>query len=53
MCGSQPYALYDKFPSALDHDVKVYPETGHLVLFHQSAQALMADSLAFLRKHDF
>lgn len=52
-CGSQPYALYDKFPRAKEHEVKVYPETGHLILFHHAAQGLMVDSLAFLKKHGF
>ncbi|KAJ5237223.1 valacyclovir hydrolase [Penicillium chrysogenum] len=51
-CGSQPYALYDKFPSAIDHDINLYPETGHLILFRRAAPTLMADSLAFLRKHN-
>lgn len=52
-CGSQPYALYDKFPQAMDHVIKVYPETGHLILFHHSAPALMKDTLRFLAEHGF
>lgn len=52
-CGSQPYALYDKFPQAMDHVIKVYPETGHLILFHHSAPALIKDTLRFLAEHGF
>ncbi|KAL1623263.1 hypothetical protein SLS56_008368 [Neofusicoccum ribis] len=52
-CRSQPYAVYDKFPNASSHDVKVYPETGHQILYHHSGQDLMADTLEFLKAHGF
>ncbi|KAI8628357.1 Alpha/Beta hydrolase protein [Xylariaceae sp. FL1651] len=48
VCRDQPYALYSRFPHAKAHDVKIYEETGHLILYHHSAQQLMADTLGFL-----
>ncbi|KAF4543310.1 Alpha beta hydrolase fold protein [Lasiodiplodia theobromae] len=53
VCGSQPYALFDKFPKASTHDIKVYPETGHLILYHYSGQDLMTDTLSFLKNVGF
>ncbi|RYP38018.1 hypothetical protein DL767_002746 [Monosporascus sp. MG133] len=50
-CGSQPYALYDRFPAASDHVVKVYENTGHAILYHNAAPALMKDARDFLEKH--
>ncbi|KAJ2971303.1 hypothetical protein NUW58_g9454 [Xylaria curta] len=52
-CREQPYGLYRKFPKARAHEVKIYEETGHLILYHNSAQELMADTLAFLDSHSF
>ncbi|KAI1132519.1 Alpha/Beta hydrolase protein [Nemania abortiva] len=52
-CREQPYAVYKKFPKAKAHDMKVYKETGHLILYHHSGQALIADTLAFLSTHGF
>ncbi|KAI0505625.1 Alpha/Beta hydrolase protein [Xylaria bambusicola] len=52
-CREQPWAVYRKFENAAAIDVKVYPETGHLILYHHSGLALMADSLAFLETHGF
>ncbi|MCJ1253711.1 hypothetical protein MMC24_001523 [Lignoscripta atroalba] len=47
-CGSQPYALYDKFPSASAWDINVYPDTGHSILYHYSGAEAMQDALGFL-----
>ncbi|KAI0196819.1 Alpha/Beta hydrolase protein [Xylaria flabelliformis] len=52
-CHEQPYALYKKFPKASTHDIKVYKETGHLILYHYSGLALIADTLAFLNSEGF
>ncbi|KAI2488250.1 Hydrolase [Pyrenophora tritici-repentis] len=50
-CGSQPYAVYDKFPTASAHDVKVYANTGHAILYHRSGPKLMEDVQSFLAAH--
>ncbi|KAK4642730.1 hypothetical protein QC761_400190 [Podospora bellae-mahoneyi] len=52
-CKHQPWDLYRKFPEATGYDVKVYPETGHLILYHDTAEQLMTDTVKFLRKHGF
>ncbi|KAI1261353.1 Alpha/Beta hydrolase protein [Xylariaceae sp. FL1019] len=52
-CRAQPYEVYDKFPKAKATDVKVYEETGHVILYHHSAPKLMADTLAFLDSEGF
>ncbi|TGJ75889.1 hypothetical protein E0Z10_g10944 [Xylaria hypoxylon] len=52
-CREQPYAVYDMFPKAKAHEVKVYEETGHLILYHHTAPKLMADTLAFLHSQGF
>ncbi|KAL2016716.1 hypothetical protein VTK56DRAFT_3145 [Thermocarpiscus australiensis] len=52
-CKHQPYEVYRKFPEVKGHEVKVYPDTGHLILYHHAAQQLMADTLAFLQKYGF
>ncbi|TRX91016.1 hypothetical protein FHL15_007998 [Xylaria flabelliformis] len=52
-CREQPWEVYRRFPNAASIDVKVYKETGHLILFHHSGLSLMADSLAFLSDHGF
>ncbi|KAI0409186.1 Alpha/Beta hydrolase protein [Xylaria palmicola] len=52
-CREQPYGVYKKFPKASAHDVKVYEETGHLILYHHSAPKLMNDTLAFLEAQGF
>ncbi|KAI1111365.1 Alpha/Beta hydrolase protein [Nemania sp. NC0429] len=52
-CREQPYAVYKNFPSAKAHEVKIYEETGHLILYHHSATKLMADTLSFLKTHGF
>ncbi|KAJ8124185.1 hypothetical protein ONZ43_g38 [Nemania bipapillata] len=53
VCREQGYAVYKKFPKASAHDLKMYKETGHLILYHHSGQALIADTLAFLDTHGF
>lgn len=50
-CTGQPYALYDKFPAASDHVVRVYPNTGHALLYHRQAPAVMRDASEFLRTY--
>ncbi|KAL8680156.1 MAG: hypothetical protein Q9186_003623 [Xanthomendoza sp. 1 TL-2023] len=52
-CIGQPYEVYNRYPKATDHVVKVYKETGHLVLFHRAGLQLMEDSLHFLEAHGF
>ncbi|KAL4890077.1 Alpha/Beta hydrolase protein [Aspergillus ambiguus] len=52
-CGSAPYELYDRFPNATDHDIKVYPQAGHGIHLHHYAQQLMDDTLAFLKRNGF
>ncbi|KAL7622051.1 hypothetical protein AAE478_007552 [Parahypoxylon ruwenzoriense] len=52
-CREQPYAVYNKFPQAQTHDIKIYGETGHLILYHHSAVQLIADTLNFLKTHVF
>ncbi|KAM5346099.1 hypothetical protein ACJ41O_009104 [Fusarium nematophilum] len=47
-CGSQPYEVYDRFPLATKHVVKVYEDTGHALLYHRAAPILMQDALTFL-----
>ncbi|KAI6092186.1 Alpha/Beta hydrolase protein [Hypoxylon rubiginosum] len=53
VCREQPYALYNRFPKAQAYDIKVYGETGHLILYHNSGPQLMADTLAFLGANGF
>ena len=53
VCKGQPYDLYTKFAGASAHEVKVYADTGHLVLYHNSGPSLMEDTLAFLRRINF
>ncbi|KAI1324232.1 Alpha/Beta hydrolase protein [Xylariaceae sp. FL0255] len=53
VCREQPYQVYKKFPLASAIDVKIYEETGHLILYHHSAPRLMADSLSFLQAQGF
>ena len=48
-CLQQPYGLYEKYPNAKAHDVRVYEDTGHAIMYHPTAQDLMADTVAFLR----
>lgn len=50
-CGSQPYALYDYFPAASEHIIKVYEKTGHALLYHRAAPQVMADAREFLDRH--
>lgn len=52
-CGSAPYQLYDRFPNATDHYIKVYPEAGHGLHLHHYAQELMNDTLGFLKRNGF
>ncbi|KAI1381059.1 Alpha/Beta hydrolase protein [Hypoxylon crocopeplum] len=52
-CREQPYALYNRFPKAQAYDIKIYEETGHLILYHHSAQQLMVDTIGFLRDQGF
>ncbi|KAI0437518.1 Alpha/Beta hydrolase protein [Xylaria telfairii] len=52
-CREQPYAVYKYFPKATVYDVKVYEETGHLILYHYSGLDLVADTLAFLDSQGF
>ncbi|CRK40172.1 hypothetical protein BN1708_016782, partial [Verticillium longisporum] len=47
-CGSQPYGVYDQFPLASEHVVKVYKDTGHALLYHRTAPLVMQDTLSFL-----
>ncbi|KAI0194246.1 Alpha/Beta hydrolase protein [Astrocystis sublimbata] len=47
-CREQPYEVYRRFPKAKAHDIKVYKETGHAIIYHYSGLQLMADTLAFL-----
>lgn len=48
VCNGAPYAIYDKFVGASAHEVRVYGETGHLILLHNSGVRLINDTLAFL-----
>ncbi|ROT35239.1 alpha/beta-hydrolase [Sodiomyces alkalinus F11] len=50
-CGSQPYAVYDRFPQANDHVVKVYENTGHALMYHHAAPNLYRDVQDFLDSH--
>ena len=52
-CGSAPYELYNKFPNASDHDIKVYREAGHGIHLHNYAQELMNNTLAFLKRNGY
>ena len=47
-CGVDPYEVYHYFPNAASWTVKIYPETAHLILFHNTAPDLMNDTLKFL-----
>ena len=47
-CGSQPYEVYDRFPKAAEHVVRVYENTGHAVLHHHAGPSFMKDALDFL-----
>lgn len=47
-CGSQPYAVYDRFPQAADHVVKVYENTGHALMYHHTGPLLLQDTVDFL-----
>ena len=42
-----------EYPQAPAWDVKIYEETGHVILYHKSAQDLMADTLQFLRGNKY
>lgn len=50
-CGSQPYQVYDRFPLASTHAVKVYENTGHAIMYHHAGPLLMTDVKAFLEEH--
>ncbi|KAH7325590.1 Alpha/Beta hydrolase protein [Stachybotrys elegans] len=50
-CGSEPYALYDHFPHATEHVIKVYENTGHALLYHRAAPLVMEDIRVFLDRH--
>ena len=51
VCGSQPYALYEKFPAASDHEIRVYEKTGHAILYHHAGSQMMEDVKEFLAGH--
>lgn len=51
-CLSEPYAVYDNLPNAADHVVRVWPNTGHAILFHSVAPQAIRDMGDFLDKHD-
>ncbi|KAL8778968.1 MAG: hypothetical protein Q9213_007168 [Squamulea squamosa] len=52
-CRGQAYEVYNRYTAASDHTVKVYANTGHLILYHHTGPQLMEDSLQFLRAHGF
>ncbi|KAK0615282.1 Alpha/Beta hydrolase protein [Bombardia bombarda] len=52
-CRQQPYQIYEIFPNAAIHSINVYPDTGHLIIYHHSAPQLMNDTLRFLRANGF
>ncbi|KAL8915288.1 MAG: hypothetical protein Q9172_006906 [Xanthocarpia lactea] len=52
-CLGQAYEVYNRYPAASNHTVKVYANTGHLILYHHTGTQLMEDSLQFLRAHGF
>lgn len=52
-CIGQPYEVYNRYPEASDHTVKVYKSTGHLILLHHAGARLMEDCLQFLKAHEF
>ncbi|ROT41606.1 hydrolase [Sodiomyces alkalinus F11] len=47
-CGIEPYKVYTQFPKAKEHMVKVYPNTGHALMYHRVAPVLFADCREFL-----
>lgn len=47
-CGVDPYEVYHYFPNAASWTVKIYPETAHLIHFHNTAPDLMNDTLTFV-----
>ncbi len=49
-CVGQPYELYNRFPRARTHEVKVYPNTGHAVLYHRTGPTAMKDIQHFLER---
>jgi pimeloyl-ACP methyl ester carboxylesterase len=50
-CGSAPYEIYDRFPRASDYDVKVYPRTGHALMYHTVAPEIQRNVRDFIKKH--
>ncbi|KAL2869044.1 alpha/beta hydrolase [Aspergillus lucknowensis] len=51
VCGSQPYAIYDSFPAASNHVVRVYDNTGHALLYHHVAPQVIRDARLYLDQH--
>jgi pimeloyl-ACP methyl ester carboxylesterase len=51
-CTSEPYGVYENLPNAVDHEVKVWPRTGHAILAHRVAPQAIRDVQAFLDRHD-
>lgn len=52
-CKDAPYGVYRNFPAASAHEVRVYPDSGHAVLYHEEAPNLIRDGHRFLKKHGF
>ncbi|RPB02886.1 putative valacyclovir hydrolase [Choiromyces venosus 120613-1] len=52
-CGDSPALVYDYIPKAASYDIKVYPKTGHQVLFHHSGPQFMQDAIKFLKNSGF
>ncbi|KAI0156430.1 hydrolase [Xylariaceae sp. FL1272] len=49
LCGDKPYGVYDRFPHASLHKVKIYPRAGHALIYHQCARELQKDVAGFLK----
>lgn len=52
-CGDSPALAYDYIPKAASYDIKVYPNTGHQVLFHHTGPQFMQDAIKFLKNSGF
>ncbi|KAG0128362.1 putative valacyclovir hydrolase, partial [Tuber indicum] len=52
-CGDSPALVYDYIPKAASYNIKVYPKTGHQVLFHHSGPQFMQDVIEFLKDSGF
>ncbi|KAI5814561.1 Alpha/Beta hydrolase protein [Pyronema omphalodes] len=52
-CSTAPYDIVKRFPEAKVHNVRVYKDTGHLVLLHKTGPQLIEDSLRFLKENGF